>query len=292
MLKFIAVKMDSSFNDKLRAKWNDGLFVCVGLDTDHHKLPSSLQNEPKESGIYKFNKTIIDATSALVCAYKLNTAFYEAEEDSWRAMAKTISYIQETYPEIPIILDAKRGDIGNTNLGYVHMAFGTLKVDAITVSPYLGKEALKPFLENKDKGIIILVRTSNPGAGEFQDLEVEGKPLYQIVAEHVASDWNENGNCAVVVGSTFPEELKKVREIIGDMPILVPGIGAQGGDLEATLKNGMDSNKQSFSANKQGLIISSSRGIIYASSGEDFAEAAKSEVEKMNNQIKEFINAN
>ena len=165
---------------------------------------------------------------------------------------------------MPIILDAKRGDIGNTNEGYVKMTFDKLGVDAITVSPYLGKESLEPFLQRSDCGIIVLVKTSNPGAGEFQDLIVypersrRGKPLYQVVAKRIATDWNTNGNCAVVVGATYPEELLQVRKIIGDMPILIPGIGAQGGNVLETVKNGVNSKKQ-------GIIISSSRGIIFAS---------------------------
>lgn len=227
--------LKNNFLDKLKAKWDEGKFVCVGLD----------------QGEFEFDKKIIDQTFDLVCCYKPNAAFYlEAE------LQKTISYLKNTHPEIPIILDAKRGDVENTNKAYVKAIFDDLGVDAVTVSPYLGGAALQPFFDRIDKEIIILIKTSNPGAGEFQDLQVEEKPLYQIVAEHVVT-WNTNNNLAVVVGATYPEELKKVREIIGDMPILIPGIGAQNGDLENTLKNGLNSNKQ-------GLIISSSRGIIFA----------------------------
>ncbi len=234
--------MDKSFLDKLTAKWNENKFVCVGLD----------------KGDFEFDKNIIDQTFDLVLAYKPQSAFYESEGASGlENLKKTIRYIREKDPGIPIILDAKRGDIGNTNEAYVEAIFDDLEVDAVTVHPYLGKEALDPFLQKTEKGIIVLVRTSNPSAGEFQDLMVDGKPLYQVVAEHVANDWNKNNNCAVVVGATYPEELKIVRGIVGDMPILVPGIGAQGGDLEETLKNGLNSQKQ-------GLIIASSRGIIFA----------------------------
>ncbi len=255
--------MADSFIEKLKQKWNEDRFICIGLDSDFSKIPQSFKDQssdsevPIEGAIYEFNKSIIDSTHDLVCAYKINSAFYEADAQTWEAMLNTFYYIQRTYPEIPVILDAKRGDIGNTNQGYVKMAFETIKADAITIHPYLGQEANQPFLDQKDKGIIVLVRTSNEGAGEFQDLPVSGRPLYQIVAENVATKWNTNGNCAVVVGATYPEELKKVREIVGDMPILVPGIGAQGGDLEGVLANGL--NKE-----KQGLIISSSRAIIYA----------------------------
>ncbi|MDD5147471.1 MAG: orotidine-5'-phosphate decarboxylase [Candidatus Daviesbacteria bacterium] len=235
---------DQTFLDKLKAGWSEGKFVCVGLDN------ADLQ----------FNKTIIDQTFNLVVAYKPNIAFYEAAgTNGLQALKETIDYIKEKSPDIPVILDAKRGDIGNTNEAYTKAIFDNLQVDAVTVHPYLGKASLEPFLKRVDKGIFVLLRTSNPGAGEFQDLEVGSAkvPLYQIVAEHVAKDWNTNKNCGLVVGATYPEELKKVREIVDDMPILVPGIGAQGGDLKAVLENGLDSNNQ-------GLIISLSRSIIYA----------------------------
>lgn len=233
-----------SFGNKLTAKWEESKFVCVGLDCADFAL----------------NQKVVDSTHDLVCAYKPNSAFYEAEGISgWESLKRIIQYIAQNYPDIPIILDAKRGDIGNTNEAYIKAIFDDLQADAVTVHPYLGKDSLEPFLKRADKGIFVLVRTSNPGAGEFQDIEVGSTkaPLYQVVAEHVAKDWNTNGNCAVVVGATYPEELKKVREIVGDMPILVPGIGAQGGDLQNTIKNGLNSKKQ-------GLIISSSRGIIFA----------------------------
>lgn len=249
----------NSFIDKLISKWNENKFVCVGLD----------------QGNFEFDKQIIDQTFDLVLAYKPQSAFYESNGTSGlEALHKTIRYIRQKSVDIPIILDAKRGDIGNTNEAYVLAFFDNLGVDAVTVSPYLGQESLQPFLKRVDKGIIVLVRTSNPGAGEFQDLTVEGKPLYQVVAEHV-NNWNTNNNLAVVVGATFPEELKKVREIVGDMPILVPGIGTQGGDLETTIKNGLNSKKQ-------GLIISSSRGII-------FAPNPREATLKLTNQIKSLI---
>lgn len=223
------------FLKKLKTKWDQGKFVCVGLD----------------KGDFEFNKTIVDQTADLVCCYKPNAAFYNEAD-----LQKTVSYIKKTHSDIPVILDAKRGDIDNTNEAYAKDIFDNLGVDAITVHPYLGEQSLKPFLERKEKTIFVLVKTSNPGASEFQDLQVDGKPFYQVVAAHV-KDWNKNNNLGVVVGATYPEELKEVREIIGDMPILVPGIGAQGGDLTAVLENGLDSNKQ-------GLIINSSRGIIFA----------------------------
>lgn len=223
-----------SFLDKLKSKWEKQKFVCIGLD----------------KGDFEFDKSIINQTADLVCAYKPNLAFYQEAQ-----LQKTISYIKDTHPDIPIILDAKRGDIGNTSEAYAKSAFDDLGADAITVHPYLGKEAVQPFLDRKDKGVIVLVRTSNPGAGEFQDLIAGDKPLYLVVAEHVKT-WGEN--VGVVVGATYPEELKKVREIIGDMPILIPGVGAQGGDI-SSLKNGLNSQGT-------GIIVSSSRGIIFAPS--------------------------
>jgi orotidine-5'-phosphate decarboxylase len=267
-----------SFQQKLDAcivKQNT--LVCVGLDTDFGKIPKHLltQTHPQ----FVFNKAIINATHDLVCAYKLNCAFYEARgEEGIRALKMTCDYVRKTYPDIPIILDAKRADIGSTNKGYVEFAFDYLGTDAITLHPYLGQEALQPFLDRKDKGCIILCRTSNSGAGEFQDLVAGGKPLYERVAKQVAEKWNINGNCLLVVGATYPKELKTVRKIVGDMTILVPGVGAQGGDLEKTMKAGINSKGA-------GLIINSSRGIIFASSDKDFAERARIETEKLRTAI-------
>lgn len=264
--------MANGFLDKLTAKWDEGKFVCIGLDK---------QSLPSEDGKadFEFNKSIIDSTSDLVCAYKPNSAFYEAlGSEGWNILKQTADYIKNNYPDIPTILDAKRADIGNTNTEYAKAVFDELGFDAVTVHPYLGKEAMQPFLERSDKGVIVLVKTSNPGAGEFQDLPTDGKPLYQVVAEHVANQWNANGNCAVVVGATYPEELKKVREIVSDMPILIPGIGAQGGDLVTTIRNGLNSKDQ-------GIIISSSRSII-------FAQNPRAETEALHNKILSYIKNN
>lgn len=274
------------FIQKLEKLWKQGNFVSIGLDPEYSLIPEVCkQNSSAISDhIFTFNSAIIDATREFVCAYKPNSAFYEAHgAEGWDALAKTIAYIKTNYPEIPVILDAKRADIGNTNKGYVTGFFDVLHVDAVTVHAYLGQEALEPFLSRKDKGTIVLVKTSNPGSGEFQNLEVsEGKKLYQIVAEQVASTWNKNKNCCVVVGATYPEELAEVRQIIGDMPILIPGIGAQGGDVEATVNAGKTENSD-------GIIVHSGRSIIYASSGPDFAEAARIEAKKLNEQIKKFL---
>lgn len=217
--------------------------VCVGLDqADYHK-----------------NVHIINQTHDLVCAYKPNSAFYEARGDQGiRELRLTCDYLREQYPDIPIILDAKRADIGSTNKAYIGYAFDYVGADAITLQPYLGQEALQPFLDLKDKGFFILCRTSNPGAGEFQDLLVAGKALWQIVAENVTSNWNAHNNCMLVVGATYPRELKQIRRIVGDMTFLIPGIGAQGGDIKATVTAGQNSQAA-------GMIINSSRDIIFAS---------------------------
>lgn len=300
----------SEFVAKLEARWSKGNFVCVGLDSEYSKIPQHIKHAyDKLWALVDFNVEIVNATHDLVCAYKPNIAFYEAEGvTGWQALERTIAHIQLNYPDIPVILDAKRADIGNTNLGYIKAAFDELHADAVTVHPYLGQEALKPFLDRKDKGVIVLVRTSNKGARELQDVKLLlgltelqellngpsrqiGKdstnlldptmPLYQYLALRVANHWNLNGNCAVVVGATYPEELVKVRQLVGDLPILIPGIGAQGGEVEATVKAGKDSKNQ-------GMIFNSSRGIIFASSGEDFAEAARREAQKLNDEINKY----
>lgn len=271
--------MNYSNKLNIQIKKNNSL-LCIGLDPELTKLPLSICQ--KEYPQYEFNKAIIDATHDIVAAYKPNSAFYESFGDNGIYQLKlTCDYIRETYPDIPIILDAKRADIGNTNKGYASFAYEYLQADAITLSPYLGSEALKPFLENPDKGNIILCKTSNTGGGEFQNLEINGKSLYQYVAEKVAHEWNTLGNCSLVVGATYPEELKRVRQIVGDMTLLVPGIGAQGGDVEKTIKAGLNSQNA-------GLLINSSRGIIFASAGDDFAERAKEEATKLRDEINKY----
>jgi orotidine-5'-phosphate decarboxylase len=239
-------------------KKNNSL-VCVGLDSDSTKIKSSQ---------FAFNKAIIDLTYDLVCAYKPNSAFYEARGAAGiEDLKKTCDYLNKKYPDVVLILDAKRADIGNTNNGYVSFAYDYLNVDAITLHPYLGREAIQPFLDQKEKGSIILCRTSNPGAGEFQD------GLYKEVATHVAKSWNTNKNCALVVGATYPEELKNVRRIVGDMPLLIPGIGAQGGDVEKTVMFGRDSHGA-------GMIINSSRGIIFAKNPRLEAQKLRDEINR------------
>ena len=293
-----------SFLEKLnKAAEKNHSLLCVGLDSDFEKIPECLKkgkgkevqlsSRQRADIILEFNRAIIDATRDTVCAYKPNSAFYEALGGRGLEILKqTIQYIRERAPAIPVILDAKRADIGSTNASYVQFAFSYLKADAITLHPYLGREALQPFLDQKEKGIFVLCRTSNPGAGEFQDLVVEVKTprhstgqapeeLYKVVARQVADEWNMNGNCGLVVGSTYPEELKEVRAIVGAMPILVPGIGTQGGDVEKTIKAGIIDKGN-------GIIVNSSRGIIFASSDKDFAEAAKTEAIKLREEINKY----
>lgn len=226
--------------------------LCVGLDSDKAKIPAQFANP------FEFNKWIIDQTHPYVCAYKPNMAFYEAlGAKGWDYLAQTMDYIRSNHPDIFTICDAKRADIGNTNAGYVCAIFDQLGFDAITLHPYLGKEALAPFLEREDKVSIILCRTSNPGSGEFQNMMVGDKPLWQVVAERVATNWNTHHNCMLVMGATYPEEFVGLRDIIGDMPLLIPGIGAQGGDLAGVMRHGI-------AKNDLGLIINASRSIIFA----------------------------
>jgi orotidine 5'-phosphate decarboxylase subfamily 2 len=241
--------------------------VCVGLDPDAARLEGSLD-------VFQFNKRIIDLTANLVCAFKPNSAFYEAYgTDGFKFLKLTVDYIKENYPEIPVILDAKRADIGSTSEMYARQVFDFLGVDAVTVNPYLGEDSLEPFLKRKDKGIIVLCRTSNPSASDFQDLQIDGLPLYVKVAEKVVA-WNEKyKNLLMVVGATYPEELKTIREIAPKMTFLVPGVGSQGGDLEKTLKNGLLKDRS-------GLIISSSRGIIYSPDPKSAAQKLKDEINK------------
>jgi len=275
--------MHSPFLDTLHKRWAKGAYVCVGLDSDFDKLPDSIKKKYPNPGeaITFFNKAIIDATAEYAVAYKPNSAFYEMHgEGGWSALRNTKEYLRGAYPDIPCLLDAKRGDLGNTNEAYARAVFEDLGMDALTVNPYMGGESLEPLLKRKDKGIFVMVKTSNPGSGEFQDLKVggNGEPLYMSVARQVAEKWNTNGNCGVVVGATYPEEMNAVRRTVGELPILVPGIGAQGGDVAKTIAGGMGTH--TF-----GLLINSSRGIIFASGGEDFADAARSAAKKLSEEI-------
>jgi orotidine-5'-phosphate decarboxylase len=249
-------------------------------------LPTA-QGADVETALVTFNTAIVDATADLVCAYKPNAAFYERHGAAgWNALARTIAYIHSHYPDVPVLLDAKRGDIGSTAHAYADALFDTLGADAVTLHPYLGSDALQPFLRRADRGCFILAHTSNPGADEFQHLTLRTadgmeEPLYLAVARTVAQRWNANGNCGLVVGATYPEQLEVIRQAVGDLPLLIPGIGAQGGDLAAVMRVGLDSQGA-------GLLISASRSIIYASSGADFADAARREAQQLRDAIEEL----
>jgi orotidine-5'-phosphate decarboxylase len=265
-----------SFSKNLeQAQQKNSSLLCVGLDPEPSRLPDPLRNHP--DAVFELCRAIVDATADLVCCFKPQIAHFAAQraED---ALERVIAYIHDHHPGVPVILDAKRGDIGSTAQHYATEAFDRYRADAVTANPYLGRDAVQPFLDRAEKGVILLCRTSNAGARDLQDLDVGGRPLYQHVAQLVAREWNTHGNCALVVGATYPGELAAVRALVGDMPILVPGVGAQGGDVAAVVNNGK--NKQGG-----GLIISSSRAILYASAGADFATAARSEALKTRDAI-------
>src|ERR1700677_24665 len=231
--------------------------VCVGLDPDLSRLPDDLRSDPEP--LFAFNRRIVDATRDLCAAYKPQIAFYSALGKE-AELAASIRYIRERAPAALVILDAKRGDIGNTAEAYAREAFERYDADAVTVNPYMGEDAVLPFLVRPERGAILLCRTSDPGARDFQDLTVDGLPLYRRIAERAAARWNQHRNLMLVVGATYPREMADLRRAHADVPFLVPGIGAQGGDLEATLAAGLD-------ARGAGLLINSSRGIIYAGGG-------------------------
>ena len=257
-----------NFINKLSNAWTSNQsLLCVGLDPDVSRFPAQLQNEP--DGIFTFCKAIIDATADLACSFKPQIAYFAAL-GAERQLDQICAYLRAAYPHIPLILDAKRGDIGATAKQYAREAYDRYGADAVTVNPYMGFDSVEPYMEWEERGVIVLCRTSNPGGSDLQFLNVEGKPLYQHVARLVAEKWNKNGQCALVVGATFPQELAEVRAIVGDMPLLVPGVGAQGGDVEATVKSGK-------TANGAGMMINSSRAILYAvpQGNEDFADAAR-----------------
>jgi orotidine-5'-phosphate decarboxylase len=254
------------FIDRLRQRWHEaGTLVCVGLDPEPAKFPARVKDDA--DAVLAFCRAIVDATADLACAFKPQIAHFAAlgAED---ALQRLIAHIHAAHPGVPVILDSKRGDIGSTARNYAIEAFDRYGADAVTVNPYLGRDSLQPFLDRADKGVVILCRTSNAGAGDLQDLVVDGRPLYQHVAAKAAREWNANGNVALVVGATWPEQLRDVRAIVGEMPFLVPGVGAQGGDVEAVVANGR-------TRDGTGLLISSSRAILYASDGDDFADAAR-----------------
>lgn len=256
------------------ARRNDSL-VCVGLDPEIGKLPAPVRGAAQP--ILEFNRRIIDATAPYACCFKPQFAHYAALGAEDQLLA-TIRYIHDKHPGIPVILDSKRGDIGSTAAKYAQESFERYGADAVTVNPYLGFDSVEPYLKWRDRGVIVLCRTSNPGARDFQDLESGGRRLYRHVAERVARDWNGAGNCMLVIGATYPAELAEIRAATGELPFLVPGVGAQGGDVAAAVRAGR-------TADGFGLVLNSSRGIIYAGSGEDFAAAAGDAARRLRDEI-------
>lgn len=270
------------FIRSLQQAWksNDSL-LCVGLDPDPAKFPAHLRDKP--DAVFTFCSAIVDATADLVCAFKPQIAHFSALRAE-ETLERLIAHIHTRHPGVPVILDAKRGDIGSTAQHYVTEAFDRFGADAVTLNPYMGRDSIQPFLERTDKGVILLCRTSNPGGADFQALDCGGVPLYLRVAETIARDWNAHGNCALVTGATWPDEIRQVRALVGDMPLLVPGIGAQGGDVEAVMRAGCTSTGT-------GLMINSSRGIIYAGHGGDFAAAARKAATELRDLVNQYRRA-
>ena len=270
----------SSFIEKLRTRWRDAdTLLCVGLDPDPAKFPAHLAEDPDR--LFRFCREIADATAQFACAFKPQIAYFAAHAGGEDALARLIAHIHEHHPRIPVILDAKRGDIGSTAEQYVAEAFVRFNADAVTLNPYMGRDSAAPFLAHAKRGCIFLCHTSNPGARDFQELVVDGEPLYQRVARTIASEWNDSGTCALVLGATFPEELRVIRGIVGEMPLLVPGVGAQGGDVGAVVRHGRTTDGT-------GLMINSSRGILYASRGGDFSHAAAQAARALRDEINRY----
>lgn len=268
-----------NFTQQLATAWQTTQsLLCVGLDPDPAKFPAHLKG--RSEAIFEFCKTIVDATADLACSFKPQIAYFAAHraEDQLEAL---ITHIHEKHPGIPVILDAKRGDIGATAEQYAIEAFERFRADAVTVNPYMGRDSVEPYLAYPDKGVILLCRTSNAGGSDLQFLDVGGEKLYERVARLAAEQWNTSGQIGLVVGATFPAEIARVREIVGDMPLLVPGIGAQGGDIEATVNAGK-------TAKTTGLMINSSRAILYAGKDENYAEAARRVAQETRDSINRY----
>ncbi|WP_395159009.1 orotidine-5'-phosphate decarboxylase [Ilumatobacter sp.] len=266
------------FHAQLERSWAaSSSMLCVGLDPDPARMPSPLDGAPDATE--RFCRAIIDATADLVCAFKPQVAYFASQREE-AALERICRYIRETYPDVTLILDAKRGDIGSTAEHYAREAFGRYGAHAVTVNPYLGTDSVEPFFQHTNDGgggVIALCRTSNPGGDDFQSLvtadEHGAKPIYMHVAERVANEWSQLGDCGLVVGATYPQELAEVRAAAPGIPFLVPGVGAQGGDAATVVEHGSN-------AAHNGLMVSSSRAVLYASSGDDFAEAARAEAQR------------
>jgi orotidine-5'-phosphate decarboxylase len=247
--------------------------LCVGLDPEFEKLPERFRATPQPQ--FEFNKWVIEQTHEHAAAYKLNISFYESRgAEGLKDLKATAKYLRESYPDIFLICDAKRSEVENSMKEYAKELFDLFGFDAVTVNPYLGCKAMESFLERADKTSIILCRTSNTGAGDLQDLLVDGKPLWRVVAEKVRDEWNGNDNCMMVVGATYPQEMRDIRALMGDMTFLVPGVGKQGGSVEEAVRAGLNSEKK-------GMIVNSSRGII-------FAEDPGAEAKKLKEEINQY----
>jgi orotidine-5'-phosphate decarboxylase len=277
--------MSRIFSDLRENLEGEGRFVCLGLDPVPRNIPKYVWDQERGVAgdvVFRFLKDVVDATADVVAAYKPNLGFFEplAGGAGFQVLERLIDYIHTNYRRIPVIVDGKRGDIGATSAAYAEALFGTLNADAITVSPYLGYEALKPFFENFHKGVFVLAKTSNPGAGEFQDLVLDnGMQLYEYVARRVANEWNGNKNCGVVAGATHAIDLARIRSAVGnDVPILIPGVGKQGGDLAVCVRVGVNSKGG-------GILVNNSSAALYASAGRDFAEKCRDVVLKMHDDI-------
>jgi orotidine-5'-phosphate decarboxylase len=264
----------------LRQRWEDSQsLLCVGLDPDPRRIPAHLGSGA--AAMLAFCREIVDATADHVCAFKPQIAYFAAARAEV-ALEQLIEYIHREHPGIPVILDAKRGDIGPTAAQYAAEAFDRYKADALTVNPFMGLDSIEPYLAWPGRGVILLCRTSNPGGGRFQLLESEGEPFFERIARLAATEWNQGGELGLVVGATYPEELGRVRLLAPDRPLLVPGIGAQGGDVEATVRAGLD-------ARRAGLVINSSRAILYAGDDRDFAAAARVASQQARDDIRRAV---
>lgn len=273
-----------TFLDRLSGRWRQGLFVCVGIDSQLGRLPLAIHEAGTQDPQVAFNQAIVRATREVVCAYKANLGFYlERGPEGLRALRESIESIRIEAPDVPVILDAKFGDIGSSSEAYARFAFDVIGADAVTVQPYLGGDSLAPFLARRERGVFVLCRTSNPTAGDLQDLAVDAGQegpiqLYEEVATRVVRDWNYNGNCGVVAGATYPVDLSRVRAGAADLPILIPGVGEQGGDVAAAVDAARDSRGTGF-------LVNASRSIVFASGGPEFAAAAKEAAAKLHTEI-------
>lgn len=267
-----------TFVEMLKARWNDAdTLLCVGLDPDPSHFPEHIRRSTDP--IFEFCKSIVDATADVVCAFKPQIAYF-ASAGAEDALQRLIAYVRRSHPAVPVILDAKRGDMASTAQHYAREVFERYNAHAVTLSPYLGFDSIEPYLAHADRGVFLLCRTSNPGGDDLQMLNVNGERLYERVAQ-LATDWNQSRQIGLVVGATYPNELAGVRALVGEMPLLVPGIGTQGGNVQASVKAGQ-------TADGTGIVVNSSRAIIYASSGNDFAAAARRAAEKTRDEINRY----